>query len=453
MEENEMETQGIANAVKKVSPEKRKEIYEKVKKHIDTSPAKAHNILVRELGISSAKADAIVSQLGGGKAKSRTGKTNFPSFELVEKLVANLSAPFDANEDKHVQQGEIKESMDDLCEALEDEIIDSSLNDDIKKNLLAKLRRFSTTKTNIMLVGATGSGKSSTINALFSVNTDVPADSDETDYHYVEVAKVGTKSDPETKVIEKYTIGNLTLWDTPGLGDSTEEDASHMKVIRDLLRETDDEGDALIDLVLVIVDGSTRDLGTSYQILNEVILPELEDETDRVLVALNQADIAMKTGRHWNYDKNEPDETLIAFLEDKVRSIHDRVLEDTGVEVEPIYYCAGYMEEETGEVIRPYNLSKLLFYIMNAIPPFKRVAVLEGINTDSENYEYNDDDEDYNEGVQSSFYGSFEDIVDESVEGGIDLGFAILGVPGAVVGGVLGAAVGVVKGLLGKLFG
>ena len=108
----------------------------------------------------------------------------------------------------------------------------------------------------------------------------------------------------------KYRIGKLVLWDTPGLGDGTEIDEHHRKVITELLRDEDDDGNALIDLVLVILDGSTRNLGTSYKLLNDVIIPELEEDTDRILIALNQADIAMKTGRHWDYEKNEPDETL-----------------------------------------------------------------------------------------------------------------------------------------------
>ncbi|MBQ7200706.1 MAG: 50S ribosome-binding GTPase [Eubacterium sp.] len=361
-----------------------------------------------------------------------------------EEFVSKLMKEFEGSK---VRSGEFREGMDRLCEAMEDEILNSNFSDDIKKQMMKRLRRFKTTKTNIMLVGATGCGKSSTINALFSVESAADkSDSTDDDYHYVEVAKVGTKADPETKVIEKYTIGNLTLWDTPGLGDSTDEDESHTKVIEDLLDEEDDEGNALIDLVLVVLEGASKDLGTTYKIMNDIIFPRFEDDPGRVLVALNQSDIAMKTGRHWDYEKNIPDETLVAFLEEKVKSIHDRILEDSGIEVDPVYYCAGYMEAETGEVVRPYNLSKLLLCIVNAIPPVKRIAVFEGLNTDSENYEYNDND--YGSDVSESFFDTVGDIM----EGGMELGHAVLGLPGAIVGGVLGAAVGVVAGLFQKIF-
>lgn len=358
-------------------------------------------------------------------------------------------------------EGTIKDNMDDLCDILEDEILKSKTSEEEKKELLKRLRNFCNTETNIMLVGATGCGKSSTINALFAVGEQDKEvsedDEDELDENepapkkkYVEVAKVGCKADPETKDIEKYRIGNLVLWDTPGLGDGTEIDEHHKEVITELLREEDDDGNALIDLVLVIMDGSTRDLGTSYKILNDVIIPELKDGTNRILIALNQADIAMKIGRHWDYEKKEPDETLVQFLEEKVQSIKTRIKEDSNLDIDPVYYCAGY-EEEGGDIVSPYNLSKLLYYIMQSLSAQKRVAIMEGINTDSDNYEHNDDDEDYNEGIKDSFYDSF-DYIGDGVDTGAEIGGTLLGIPGAIIGAFLGGFVGCVKSILDDIF-
>lgn len=340
----------------------------------------------------------------------------------------------------------IKENMDDICEALEEEIIKSDKDDDTKKDLLKKLRKFGATKTNLMLVGATGCGKSSTINALFGLG-----ESDKEEKDYVEVAKVGSKADPETKDIEKYSIGKLVLWDTPGLGDGSEIDEHHKDVIKELLQDKDENGDALIDLVLVILDGSTKDLGTSYKLLNEVIIPELGDETGRILVALNQADIAMKTGRHWDYEKNEPDESLLKYLDEKIVSIKSRIKEDSGLEIEPMYYCAGY-KEENGDVVHPYNLSKLLFCILSALPSHKRVSIMESVNTDSDSYEHNDDDMDYGDAVKESFMDSFDDFISDGVDAGADIGGMILGIPGAVVGAFIGGAIGCIRSILDDIF-
>ncbi len=70
---------------------------------------------------------------------------------------------------------------------------------------------------------------------------------------------------------------------------------------------------------------------------------------DRVLVAINQADMAMK-GKNWDYENNRPNEKLQAFLEEKVQSVKRRVKEATGVDIEPIYYSAGYKEEGVASV-------------------------------------------------------------------------------------------------------
>ena len=82
----------------------------------------------------------------------------------------------------------------------------------------------------------------------------------------------------------------------------------------------------------------------------------------------------MKTGRHWNYEKNEPDQVLVKFLEEKLVSIKNRIYEDSGLEVEPVYYCAGYVEPE-GCTVYPYNLTKLLYYILQAVPAKKRLSI------------------------------------------------------------------------------
>lgn len=114
--------------------------------------------------------------------------------------------------------------------------------------------------------------KSSTINALFDAD----------------VAKVGTRVDPETMDVKYYKLKNLILWDTPGFGDGVEADARHAKNIIRKLNEVDKNGKALIDLVLVILDGGTRDLGTSYELINKVIIPNLgENKKNRILVAIN----------------------------------------------------------------------------------------------------------------------------------------------------------------------
>ena len=102
-------------------------------------------------------------------------------------------------------------------------------------------------------------------------------------------------------------------------------------------------------------------------------------------------------------------------------------------------------------MVRPYNLSKLLYYILEALPAEKRAAVFGGINTDAEQYEYNDDDMDYNEGVMSSVDG-MADYIADGINNGAAAGFCILGAPGALIGSVIGAFTGGIKGILCSIF-
>ena len=321
-----------------------------------------------------------------------------------------------------------------IYEAIQDDIMNAAISEEDKKKMLKNVMRLKEQKMNIMITGATGCGKSSTINAMFDT----------------EVAKVGVGADPETMEIEKYKLDNLVLWDTPGLGDGKEADNRHAKNIIEKLSEVDENGNALIDLVLVILDGGSRDLGTSYELINNVIIPNLgEDKKDRILVAINQADMAMK-GRNWDYEKNEPNGQLVDFLEDKVRSIKDRVYEATGVKIEPIYYCAGYKEGDRQE--KPYNLSKLLYYIVKATPSEKRAVYVDNINGDKQMWEDDDELIDYGKETRNTIFNS----IVEGATNGADIGETIgsvFGTVGGKIGRVAGGIIGGVVGFIGGLFG
>ena len=330
--------------------------------------------------------------------------------------------------------------MADIFKNFEEGIISSKeLNEEGKIFILKKLANLRKKEINIMITGATGCGKSSTINALFET----------------EKAKVGVGVDPETMDIQKYELDKLVLWDTPGLGDGKEKDIIHSKNIINKLHEKDKEGNALIDLVLVLLDGGSRDLGTSYELINSVIIPSLgEERKDRILVAINQADMAMK-GKYWNSELNKPEQKLEKFLDEKVESIKKRIREWSGVDVNPIYYCAGYKEEGM-EQCQPYNLTKLLYYIIKNTPKEKRLVYMNNTNSDYEVWKRNDEIMDYEREIKKSFF----DTVGECVSAGSEVGQIVGSIfgeagrkTGGVIGGIVGGVIGIAKGIFSSLFG
>ncbi len=326
-----------------------------------------------------------------------------------------------------------------FLDAMESDIMNADIPDTEKNKLMKNFLTLKKQKINLMITGATGCGKSSTINALFNT----------------EVAKVGTSPDPETMEITKYEMDNLVLWDSPGLGDGKESDNRHAKNIIKKLHERDENGNLLIDLVLVILDGSTRDLGTSYELINSIIIPNLgEDKSNRILVAINQADVAMK-GRYWNYEENKPEPQLEEFLQKKVISVQKRIKEGTGIDVTPIYYSAGFKEEGM-EQARPYNLSKLLYYIVKFTPKEKRLSYIDNINRDQEMWRDNDDLKNYRQNILAEFGQTISDCAMSGADIGEQIGsiFGTAGeVAGRVVGGTIGTAVGIGKAIVENTIG
>jgi predicted GTPase len=202
----------------------------------------------------------------------------------------------------------------------------------------------------IMVCGATGAGKSTTLNSLFRKT----------------VAKAGEHCEPETQTIGEYRLHpNIRLWDTPGLGDGKHQDRLHGASIRNLLRQTctiSGTPHGLIDLALVIIDASSRDLGTARTLINDFVLQHISP--DRVIVAINQADFAMK-GRHWDSTRCRPDKVLSSYLTEVADSVRERITADTGMRVGiPACYSARYH----------FNIHKLLDSIIDRIPSGRRAS-------------------------------------------------------------------------------
>ncbi len=378
-------------------------------------------------GMSEKQAKAAAKNAAPAKTEA-TEETNMMQSDEAVKQASSENT----KSKKSKRTSKEKKSIYDL---LEEDIRNSELSLQEQNEHLARLLRARNKKVNIILVGATGSGKSSTVNALFDMS----------------VAKVGLGVDPETSVIDKYDLDNLTIWDTPGLGDGL-TDEEYGEMIVEKLSEFDENGDPLIDLVLVVVDASSKDLGTTYSLINDVVIPSLGDDAPgRILIGINQADMAMK-GKHWDEEKNEPDEVLYEFLRKKAISIKNRIESVTGVETRPIFYCAGYTDEN-GDQCKPYNLTKLLYYIVKSVPAEKRLSLADNINEDEDNWLYDDEEEDYKGEVKKSFFQSVRLYIKQTAEKASDLGYEILGIPGDYIGRVLGTQWGLVKGFFKTMFG
>lgn len=202
----------------------------------------------------------------------------------------------------------------------------------------------------VLLVGATGTGKSTTLNAIFGST----------------VAKVGDGVDPETQQISSYRANDyFRIHDSAGLGDGKEADLHHSKNITSKLMQkctVNGQSYGFIDIALILLDGGSRDMGTAFRLLETVVLKSISQ--DRVIVAINQADMAMK-GRGWDNNKMRPEQTLLDFLEEKSFSTQKRIKDSTGLSIKkPICYSAKYN----------YNIGSLIDRVIEQLPNERRLV-------------------------------------------------------------------------------
>lgn len=227
-------------------------------------------------------------------------------------------------------------------------------------------------RKNIMLVGATGVGKSSLINAILGM----------------QAASVGTGADPETAEITGYDCDNAVFWDTPGFGDSAATDEKYMKQITEKLYETAGSG-YLIDGALLVIDAKVRDLGMAGKIIRQVLKPALGKALkNRVMVVINQADMAL-SGRHWDSVFNAPDCVLKKRLAEEESVIAARLYEETGIMFRIGSLCAGWTDGATGIQEASYGVAKILEMFLSALPEYSR-ALPVSHTSGSDDYTFGD---------------------------------------------------------------
>ena len=321
-----------------------------------------------------------------------------------------------------------------IYQRLEKVILDSNISSDDKSSQISKLAKLKREPIHILVLGSTGVGKSSTINALFDM----------------EKARVGD-IDPETEHVEEYVLDNIHIWDSPGIGDDIEKDKQHITMIKAKLSEYRSGKNALIDLAVIIMDAGQRDLSNVYTCINDILIPVMgkTEAQKRVIVAMNKSDSAMG-GRHWLKDLNSPDVVLTEYLEKKVQSVRRRIKESTGIEAEPLYFCAGYKED--GEMqLPPYNLIKLLHRVIETIPLERRIAMADQINPHKEHWLFSDKKMDYAKNILSDLWDSVCENAQCFADCGMEIGVWVMGAPGGVLGALIGGAIGAVVGTIKHL--
>lgn len=205
----------------------------------------------------------------------------------------------------------------------------------------------------IYVVGATGAGKSSLINAIFSFGSEST----------VELAEVGKECDPKTRFFFEYAYNQIMFIDMPGVGDSVANDKKWLARLNARLEQESGirwygekgkgSGTSAGAMLLLVLNAVTSDYGETFDLIKKteafLKLP--------VICALNQVDKTLLRPA-WDDDHNAPSEKLRVAISEKVRSVSERLKASTGVCPEVIPVAAGF-SDELGSM-SPYNISHLL---------------------------------------------------------------------------------------------
>ena len=157
----------------------------------------------------------------------------------------------------------------------------------------------------IALIGETGVGKSSTINAMFNAGlktNHVKACTQESYELSIPVSELSGNS------------GSIKIYDMPGLGEDLDADEKHKVTYKRVLK--------LCDVAVWVLDGSTRHFTQTQLALRDVVSVAMGD-LDRLVIGINKID-KIRPGE-WNTDYNLPSPEQEESIEFKIIDVIEKI--------------------------------------------------------------------------------------------------------------------------------
>jgi hypothetical protein len=168
------------------------------------------------------------------------------------------------------------------------------------RQLKAEAEKAANTPPRIALIGETGVGKSSTINALFSAGREVSHTEACTQAAH-EFRYAGSK-------------GEILVVDMPGLGEDVEADKKHLETYRQVL--------PTCDLALWVFKADNRAI-TNIQSSLKLLVDEKILDPHHLVIGLNQIDLVQPGS--WDTSINMPSEEQEASIAARTRDIEQKL--------------------------------------------------------------------------------------------------------------------------------
>jgi len=222
-------------------------------------------------------------------------------------------------------------------------IFDFSKSD--RETLLLKMQEEAhTNPPKIVVIGASGVGKSSTINAMF--NTQLPIS------HTVACTKQFTRSEfnieaQQSKGFQFSGIIKLQVFDAPGLGENVEKDPEYLQKYKRYL--------PMCDVALWVVTARNRAIA-----LDQMYLHELREFQDKFVFGLNQVELVepLNWVEQYNIPSREQEDVLNAIVADRKAHLETTLRRKIAI-------CSYSAKKR-------FNLQPLFTSVIENLPPKRR---------------------------------------------------------------------------------
>lgn len=230
----------------------------------------------------------------------------------------------------------------------------SGLWDRIRDELTKQAINALSYEPSIGILGKTGAGKSTLVNALFGSNV-----RDTSTYK-------GCSRDVGTVTLE-MDGKKLYLYDLPGAGESMERDKEYAPLYKEVLPK--------LDVVLWVIKADDRALTSDEIFYKNIILPHLKETKTPLLFVLSNAD-KMEPTYDVKWDKSQNPPTVISLGEDQIKHLDLKMAEIAKIfHVDKSKVVA---VSSTGK----WNLKELTLKIIQSVPAQKKAAIYDRTEKD-----------------------------------------------------------------------
>lgn len=221
------------------------------------------------------------------------------------------------------------------------------LEEDQINRIFAKLYGLKNYTPKIGILGKTGVGKSSLVNALIGE-----------DICEINEVQACTRN-PKEVLMNISKDKKILLLDVPGVGENYSRDLEYADLYQKLLPE--------LDLVLWLIKADDRAFTTDELMYKHFVRPHLE-QGKPLLFVINQVD-KIEPIREWDYKNNRPGVKQSINIENKINEV-SRIFETAVSQIIPI------------STIERYNLNVLVDEMVFALPEDKQYTFVKKIDNE-----------------------------------------------------------------------